>query len=236
MNTEILEELGLTKNESLIYLALLELGSAQVSKIASKTNLNRANMYNTINSLIKRGLISYVIKNNIKHFTAAKPIRLLEILKEKQGKLQTILPELESIEKIPEKIKVEIYEGKEGAKAFFSDMAKTTSEVVAFGVTGIAYDILEYYAPKVLKQMSKKIKAKYICIEEARGKEITTLPNTEFRYLPKEYSNYTTTIIYRDKIAILILKDKPRVVMIEDQTIAEGYRKYFKLLWKIAKP
>jgi len=165
MNTEILEELGLTKNESLIYLALLELGSAQVSKIASKTNLNRANMYNTINSLIKRGLISYVIKNNIKHFTAAKQIRLLEILKEKQGKLQTILPELESIEKIPEKIKVEIYEGKEGAKAFFSDMAKTTSEVVAFGVTGIAYDILEYYAPKVLKQMSKKIKAKYICIE-----------------------------------------------------------------------
>lgn len=235
MKIETLEELGLTRNEALIYLALLELGLAQVSKIAGRTNLNRANMYNTINGLIKKGLVSYVIKNNIKYFMAAKPIRLIEILKEKEEKLRDILPELETIEKIPKKIKVEIYEGKEGVKAFFSDMSKTKKEVVGFGITGIAYDVLEFYAPKVLKQMAKNTKARYVCIKEARKKEITKLPNTKFKYLPEEYSNFATTVIYNNNVCILVLKDKLRVVMIEDKQIAEGYRKYFELMWKIAK-
>ena len=235
MKTEVLEDMGLTRNEAAIYLALLELGSAPVSGIAERTRLNRANMYNTISSLVRKGLISHIIRNNVKHFMAAKPARLMEILREKEEKLQLMLPQLESIEKIPEKIKVEIYEEKEGVKAFFSDMAKTTAEVLAFGVTGMAYDVLKYYAPKVLKQMAEKTKGRYIVIEEARGKEITTLPNTQFRYLPAKYSNYATTIIYHNKVAILVLKDKPRVIMIDDKMIAEGYRKYFEFMWERAE-
>ena len=31
------------------------------------------------------------------------------------------------------------------------------------------------------------------------------------------------------------LKDKPRVIMIEDKQIADGYKKYFEFMWKICK-
>jgi sugar-specific transcriptional regulator TrmB len=235
MHEKILEEIGLTRNEAIIYLSLLKLGSAPVSKISNLSGLNRANMYNTINSLIKKGAISYVIKNNVKYFMAAKPERLLDFLKEKEDKLSAILPELEKIEKTTSKIDVEIFEGKEGVKTFYMYLSRTNKEVVGFGITGLAYDILQYYAPKILKQLSEKVHARYIAFDKTRKKEIIKLKNTEYRYFPKDVDNFATTLIYDEYTAIISYETIPKVVVIKDKSISDGYRKYFEFMWKLAK-
>jgi len=232
---KILEELGLTRNEATIYLSLLKLGSAPVSRIAHVSGLNRANMYNTINNLVKKGLLTHVVKNNVKYFQAVEPKKLLDYLKEKQDKLQKILPDLEEIEKIQEKIEVEIFEGKEGVKTFYMYLSKTKNEVVGFGITGLAYDILKYYAPKVIKKMSEEIHARYIAFDKTKDKEITKLKNIEYRYFPKKIDNYATTLIFEDNVAIITYKDIPKVVLIKDKSISEGYKKYFEFMWKYAK-
>jgi hypothetical protein len=167
---------------------------------------------------------------------AVEPKKFLEYLKEKEDKLIKILPELEKIDKIPQKIDTEIFEGKEGVKTFYMYLSQTKREVVGFGITGLAYDILEFYAPKLLENMSKKVRARYIAFDKTRNKEITKLKNTEYRYFPKEVDNYATTLIFDDYIAILTYKDIPRVVLIKDTSISEGYKKYFEFMWKIAKP
>ena len=64
MNTEYLEELGLTNAEAKIYIALLELGSSQAGKITEKTGIHRRTVYDAIERLIEKGLISYIKQNN----------------------------------------------------------------------------------------------------------------------------------------------------------------------------
>ena len=78
MNTEILISLGLSKREAEVYYALLHVEDALASELSEKTKEARTNTYDTLNSLIKKGLVSYVIKNNKKHFLAADPKNLLK--------------------------------------------------------------------------------------------------------------------------------------------------------------
>ena len=65
MNTKILEEVGLTGNEIKVYLALLELGSVTAGDILKKIELHRGAVYDTLDKLIDKGLVSYFIKNNV---------------------------------------------------------------------------------------------------------------------------------------------------------------------------
>ena len=80
MDISILIKAGLTNRESEAYLALLQLQEALVSEISKKTKENRTHIYDTLNSLIEKGFVSYVIKNGKKYFRAAPPEKLIEYL------------------------------------------------------------------------------------------------------------------------------------------------------------
>jgi sugar-specific transcriptional regulator TrmB len=61
---KILEELGLSKNETKVYLALLELGLSSLKDITSKSGVHRTNVYDSLKRLVKKGLVSHVTKDN----------------------------------------------------------------------------------------------------------------------------------------------------------------------------
>src|SRR3989344_9573537 len=114
-------EVGLTKRQAEAYLALLQLEEASVKEIADKTKESRTHLYDTLKSLLDIGLVSYVIKNNIKYFHAAPPEKILEYLHEKETLLLKILPSLkEQSNNKTRKPKVEIYEGKDGMKTILN--------------------------------------------------------------------------------------------------------------------
>jgi sugar-specific transcriptional regulator TrmB len=58
MNQEILQEIGLNKSESQVYLALLELGEAKTGQICNKLNIPNSHIYTDLDSLTKKGLVS----------------------------------------------------------------------------------------------------------------------------------------------------------------------------------
>ena len=93
MELSRIEELGLTKHEAIVYKALLELGETKTGAIVKTTNLHRVLIYDALESLIKKGLASYVIKENIKYFKAANPERILDFLKEKEEIANEIIPD-----------------------------------------------------------------------------------------------------------------------------------------------
>jgi len=57
----------------------------------------------------------------------------------------------------------------------------------------------------------------------------------EIKYLPKEFSSHTAINIYADKVAIILWEENPFAILIKNKSIAESYRKYFSLMWNIAK-
>src|SRR3989344_5601969 len=95
MNETFLEDAGLTKTEAKIYLALLELGPSLAGEITKKSGIHRRSVYDAIERLIEKGLVSYMKTNNRKYFEAVKPDRLLDILREKEENIKSIIPELE---------------------------------------------------------------------------------------------------------------------------------------------
>jgi HTH-type transcriptional regulator, sugar sensing transcriptional regulator len=115
-----LKEVGLTDNESKVYLALLDLGPSLAGGISRKIGMHRRTVYDTTEMLIKKGLIGYILKNNRRYFEASNPNRILEILNEKQDLIGPIVSGLmEKFKGSKEKQETNFYKGKEGLKTVF---------------------------------------------------------------------------------------------------------------------
>ncbi|MBD3360629.1 hypothetical protein GF366_02380 [Candidatus Peregrinibacteria bacterium] len=80
---KILTEIGLSEKETQVYLALLQLEHTTVQWIAKKTNLNRTTIYDILESLQKKGLVRFYVKDKTRYYIAAEPERLTEILEER---------------------------------------------------------------------------------------------------------------------------------------------------------
>src|SRR3989338_8371900 len=101
MDEKILERVGLSKGEIEVYLVLLKLGSSLVSKVAQETGLHRTNIYDTLEKLREKGLVSYVIKENMKYYSSSNPDKLLDYVKEREAEIMSILPELKGYLNVP---------------------------------------------------------------------------------------------------------------------------------------
>ena len=128
--TKKLEEIGLTNAESQVYLGLLKLGEARVGQIIDLAKVSSSNVHDALDKLVKRGLVSFVVKNNIKEYFPSSPENLKvilnkekELIKEKEGKLNSLLVGLLSIQKIGEPSQnAEVYMGLNGIKSGFKKL------------------------------------------------------------------------------------------------------------------
>jgi len=233
METSTLTNLGLTKNEAIVYLSLLELGPSLAGQISRKTGLHRRTVYDTTEMLIKKGLIGYILKNNRRLFEASSPHKFLEILKEKENTIQEILPEMLSFyQQTKEKQETNFYKGKEGLKTVFQDQLENNKEILILGASESAFEILPFYFKWYDKDRIKlKIKVKIISSQKFKKK----IPLSEIRFIPQKYLNPLAINIYKDKVAIILWKKDPLVIVIKNKEISDSYRKYFELMWKIAR-
>lgn len=234
-----LKEFGLTDNEVKVYLACLKLGTALVQDIAKKANTYRTYTYEVLKSLIEKGLVSYVIKNGKQYFEVAEPEKLLRILKEKETKINKILPDLKNIYKTSiEKPKVELYEGKEGLKTILDDIIKTNKEILVYGSTEKQIQILQFYFPNYIKRrVEAKIHTRVITEKSTKTIEMLKTEKKDLReskFIPK-IAFPTVTYIYGNKVAIFSLEKEIIGLIIENESISNTQRQIFELLWRIAK-
>src|SRR3989339_656937 len=92
-----IESLGLSERESRVYVALLDVGPTTVSKIIRKTGIASSKIYDVMEKLIHRGLVTYVLKQGKKEFHPVDPKRLFNIIQEKEATIKEILPTLEEL-------------------------------------------------------------------------------------------------------------------------------------------
>jgi len=233
---ELLKKLGLEEKEAKVYLTLLSLGEATATIISEKTNLDRTLIYQLANKLIEQGLISYIIKNNVRYFSAANPKKILEDLKEKQRDIESAMPKfLELAKTKKEDTKIAVYKGKEGLKTMLNDIIRTKKDYIVFGEEGRFQEVLPIDIHQFLLQIEKNnIHEKVLVREDWRGNVIKS-KNSEFRYLPKNMLSPSTTVIYGNKINIIIWTPPFHAILIENKEVADSYRTYFNALWKLAK-
>ena len=95
-------EIGLTEGEAKVYLALSKLGSSTVGPVVKESGVAYSNIYDILNRLIEKGIVSFIVKSKTRYFQACSPSNLLDYLDKKEKKmheekenLKKILPELE---------------------------------------------------------------------------------------------------------------------------------------------
>ncbi len=134
MNKTKLQELGLSEGESEIYLALLKTGSSNVTTLSKKTGRHRTHIYDTIEKLKDKGLVSESMTNNKKTFHASDPENILDFLKEKEDSAKSLVKEMKNLIRIEASdIKVETFKGKAGLKSVLRDILREGKDYVGYG-------------------------------------------------------------------------------------------------------
>ncbi len=229
-----LREMGLTEHETKVYLALLKNGSSLAGRISRITGIHRRNVYDITERLIKKGVVGYILKNNRRYFEAVNPEKFLDILKERENNIMENLPMLKEIYSgSKEKQETNFYKGTEGLKTVFQDQLEDNKgkEILILGASQSAFEILPFYFKWYDKdRVNRRIKVRMI----ASGKLKKKISLAETRYLPEKYSNPLAINIYKDKVAIILWKKNPIVIVIKEKEIADSYRKYFEMMWKLS--
>ena len=225
----VLVELGLSLGESKIYLALLRSGTSSVNEIKNIVKLHRPNIYDYLEKLIDKGLVNYITKNNVKHFTAVDPEKLVEYVEEKESLAKHYLSEFRKIQNKPqEEIKVEVYKGREGIKTLFNDLIRVRKNYVAFGVDESMWE--EKFSILIKQHFKKekktKIKARILTSKIAK----IIYKHRNYRFIDHKYFSENSTVIYGDRVCTIIW-DPLTVIIITNPKNAETQRKHFELLW-----
>jgi len=242
MDASDLEKIGLSANESKVYLALLKLGSASAGLIADKSEVHRVNVYDALRRLMNKGLVSSVFKAEKKIFEAAPPENILLLIEKKEKSLSDIkarVPELMMDYKKTAKETQEVrnYKGKRGIITIYENMISVLNEgefILSLGTTGTMRDLLKYWIDDwTRRRVEKGIKVKSIYYETARN--LPKFKLLERRFIPQRMGYMpVTTYIYGGRVAIISFEELLGVE-IQSQKIANSYRKYFEWWWNISE-
>ena len=242
MDTNILEDLGLTNAEIKVYIALLELGNSTAGPILKKTNLQNSVVHRALHSLTEKALIGSIFKGKRRIYQATDPKNFYNFIENKKQRFEQILTELEK-KRDSAKTKQEavVFEGKKGINEIYRTILESGGkEYNTFGGgKRVTFDIMgeTWWKNFHIKRIAKKIPSRQIFDETIRdfGKELNKLPITEIKFLSQEFEQLTETIICGEYVAIAIFTENPYGLLIKDKTVVEGYKKQFELMWKIAK-
>ncbi|MEM4246825.1 MAG: helix-turn-helix domain-containing protein [Candidatus Woesearchaeota archaeon] len=234
---EALRTLGLTEIEEKVYLTLVEEGPSLAGNISRKSGIHRRMVYDATERLIKKGLVSYIMKNNRRLFEAADPDRLLQIVQEQEAAIKQVLPQLKLMHSMSkEKQETQFFKGHTGVKGVFEDQIKEGKELLILSASPSARDMFPaYFHWFDVRRKQKGIKVKML-VDNAHSGKFNDVPLAEIRHIPGLGNEQTSTNIYADKVAIIFWnKEKPFVVLIKQKEIADAYRAYFEQMWKIAR-
>ena len=240
MITSDLQELGLTKNEASIYVALLELGPSTTGPIIKKTNIYRVMVYDTLEQLLKKGLVNYSLKRNRKVFEAEDPIQLNELLRTKQNTTLKAIKDLKQIRQHhPVHQGAQTYEGWSGIKAAQENHLKAMKEnpkgeYIMVGASTQLHKKLDDFYNYFHEQRSKmKIPAKLLFNENNKraGNLKKRYKPVEVKFMPEKMVTPSWVSIYNDCVLIGNALDVPMALFIKNKAIAESYRLYFYQMW-----
>jgi len=247
MIESVLQQIGLTQNEIKVYTALLEIGESKTGEILDKANLNSGRIYEILNSLEKKGLVSCILKEGIKHFSPADPSRVIEFIEEKKQELNkqeqdfnNILPNLmKKINAVKGKTNIEIFTGYNGMRTAYAKELryKKGSTIYVHGIASSSeYNVKVwnfFRKNHYLKRHQRGYHVKKIIDINAAQEPGDHDPGAEIRFLPND--TLVSVNVIEDLTIIGIFTKDPICITIEDKDVADNFIKNFNILWKIAK-
>lgn len=238
-----LTKIGLTDEEARVYLACLEVSGGPVSVIARKAGVQRVSCYYTIESLLKKRLLSQYNRNGVKHFSPEPPEQLMKLAEEKMNLTKSLMPELKSlIGQSVFKPKIRFYEGLDGVEKVFTESLTAKKEILGYTNLKLATEFFpEFFRDYTHQKLKKKIKTRYLSPTTVETVHVLDA------FLPKEYDRNLIEIllvnkdqflfenevlIFGNSVGIVSLnQDELLGLIVESPTFARTMKAVFDLAW-----
>ncbi|MBN1585489.1 hypothetical protein JW899_03940 [Candidatus Uhrbacteria bacterium] len=228
-----LEGVGLSDREAKIYLSSLKLGAATAQTIAARATVNRPTTYISIESLVKRGLMSSVVRGKKRYFVAEPPDKIFRmiqeqkrILEDREGRAARIMDDLKALAvgsgDRPEAL---TFEGQNGLERMGESLQKSTAkEICAF------FPSFEGWNAAVFPE-GKTVRA--ICADRGENSGLGVRKGSEMRAIPAgDYPFDGEIVICGSLVNITVRRPEPAGVQVSNEAMANTLRQMFRLAWK----
>jgi sugar-specific transcriptional regulator TrmB len=234
----------LTEGEAKVYLALSKLGSSTVGPVVKESGVAYSNIYEILNRLIEKGIVSFIIKSKTKYFQACSPSNLLDYLDKKEKKmheekenLKRILPELEKLQESREVQEAEVFIGTKGLRTAYEKMYKgleKNEEIVFLYMSEKDYDEQANLFYNSVMDITKNIKNRGIGnIEYKKSWFLKKAKYLKMRFVDTPLPGNIDV----SKEYVFLVSWKPSVIgiLIHSKSIAKSMKSYFEEVWKISR-
>lgn len=237
---QLLQKLGFSQNETKVYLAALELGTASAQDIAQRAGVKRTTGYSVLSYLVNRGVAGKTKVKGKTRFVAEPPQRLLTLINEIEKGIKDALPELEAVyNKKDVKPKIIFFEGQAAIQKIYDDtLQKKPVEILEWNTN--AYFQNSNVDPNYIhKRVGLNIKARRIAGKgskwDTKHQYLDAKELSQTLIVPKELFDPQIEVnIYNNKVAFMNYVENMSVI-IESKPIADAMRQAYELSWKGAE-
>lgn len=235
--TQKLTKYGLLEREAEVYLAVLALDESPVIPIAKKSGIQRTYVYDILQALQLRGLVTALEKSGRRVYRAEHPRVLERQLQERLQDFKETMPELLSLYiTTPGKPRVRFYEGKEGVLAVFDELL----EEEAYDNLGEPDNFTKVMGEEYTREIGRQIAERRIHTRELYCRPTQPLLHNEhydnavqeIRFLPEGHHITTDVCISETKVYLISLEQNPHAVIIEDSGIVHSQAVMFEVMWQ----
>ena len=250
MEWDILRKIGLTDGEIRVYKALIHLGKSSTGKIMKKSGISSSKVYLILDKLIQKGLVSFIIENNVKKFQVTNPQSIIDYVEKKKQELNTIekdfekvVPQINAMLGTYEEESAQVYKGMGGIKVAFenllSELIEKGEEYCFFGVSKEEMSnkqVLNFFQNWHAKRIAKGIHVKGIA--DTRLRELyskTPIFKKMFSIKYHDLTLPTGLTIGKNRVNLLLWGEENICYEIISRRVADKYRDFFYKIWKVAK-
>ncbi len=237
-------KIGLTEGEAKVYLSLSRLGSSTVGPIVKESKVAYSNIYDILNRLIDKGIVSFIIKNKTKHFQAAAPANLLKYIDKKEKELskqkialKEVISEIEALQEGKQGQEAEVFIGTKGLRAAYEKLLKNTSrneEELFFYLHHDEYAEQSDTFYNSISPLMKGIKNRGICNAAYKNSWFAKKSkNLNIRFV--DFPIPGNIDVIKDHVMIVTWKPSPIAILIHSKTVADNFREYFNQVWKMGE-
>ena len=235
--------IDLTDGKARVYVALLKLGSSKVGPIVRESRVSYSKIYDVLERLALKGLVSYKIIEKIKYFQSIEPQRLYDYIEKKEKqlylqkqKLDKIIPELSKFSSIDKRSSSEIFIGQKAIRTAYEillNKAKEGEILRYFYPYEDYHEIASPFYTRLYKfQKSKKI--------DERGISVTKFKNSKhYKQIPKDvnlrFVNFPlpgTLDMFHDKVLVIDWKSITGILITSNE-ISDHFIRYFDSIWEL---
>ncbi|MDD9953543.1 MAG: hypothetical protein OXR66_04350 [Candidatus Woesearchaeota archaeon] len=242
-----LHELGLSAGQVAVYGAVLELGTTALNKIQEKTGIERRNIYDILNKLIERGLVSYTVESGKKTFQCTHPNKLKEQVEEKQQALTQLHEKIPHVTELfnaaKQEIRAEVYRGNDAVQALLDEALDYDASYWLGGNSGVEKatgEPMKRWWKHWTKRRVKKKHVMYDLVDHGTWLEDFPPNNTQvhkkgyYKYcqLPKDLRSPMVMIIFGNKVVQVLWSKQSFAFVLESPILKESFMKYFNYFWK----